>query len=784
MTWSKGLFQALTTGTNALAYLSAIPVWGTTATLTPADGSLCQPRNDNYNGRVYVCVNPGGTGTIDTTKEPTWPLDASLVTDSGVKWYCPDSSGSDATAYNYYYAKSGVDSDKWATATGDTYNSNHVQWMCMGSTADGGKSLAASVWTVGGTHSVGDIIYPATPTAYTPTGHYYLCITKGTSGTTPPTWSTSGGKVTDGDVVWIDMGKGPNWSTTDSAYVNDGAVRWQEVDHTSLFYNTNLFATVDGGTSTWTEIVEGASIVSCGISKTGDGIIACSSDNVYMWPSYATSSTITTSAPGCRYEVNSHHPNHIPTTYVPTFTACAVSLDGSVFSASSYCDEYSTDPPFPRFERWLSQMVCMKDSDNNWAWKERAGSSNTSGQWDIVGPSGSPYISTIGLNETGEKIAFGFKDGCSPGTGLWKSSDYGTNYTAYYPHGGATTDANWIKVALDYTGDKIGSVALYDYLYTSTDFGANWAVRLIGDEGTFDWRSITISPDGSTIFASPKNDYIFKSTNYGATWSAMLRNDIYWSKPWKSISSSENGSKLIVTQGDPSGSCHTYDASTSTWSDAIGSPLGTNNWRSVEISPDGTKMAACAWSDYVYTYNCGTDAPGVWSKRLAAGTGVTKSWYDVSISSDGTKVSGAAAQAHIYTSIYGGAQTGWTTGDSSTSLEWSSVAISGNGSRICAVASADYLYTSVNDGSTWNKKQPAGSGVLKDWRAVSVSNSGYYVATAAADQIYTTTNLDNTSWCERGLHCQRVRCGHCPLVRFGHVVRRRQAGRLRILPNQ
>jgi hypothetical protein len=44
-----------------------------------------------------------------------------------------------------------------------------------------------------------------------PNGRNYLCISAGTSGSSPPAWPTGGGTVTDNNVTWQDMGGTFTW---------------------------------------------------------------------------------------------------------------------------------------------------------------------------------------------------------------------------------------------------------------------------------------------------------------------------------------------------------------------------------------------------------------------------------------------------------------------------------------------------------------------------------------------------------------------------------------------
>ena len=58
---------------------------------------------------------------------------------------------------------------------------------------------APSDWAASEPYAVGNLVAPGN-------GHYYQCITAGTSGASAPTWPTDGSTVTDGGATWQDMG--------------------------------------------------------------------------------------------------------------------------------------------------------------------------------------------------------------------------------------------------------------------------------------------------------------------------------------------------------------------------------------------------------------------------------------------------------------------------------------------------------------------------------------------------------------------------------------------------
>ena len=123
-------------------------------------------------------------------------------------------------------------------------------------------------WVASTAYALGDVARPVTGNS-----HLYQCTTAGTSGSTQPTWPTTGGTVTDGTAVWTDLGtaataalvSGPSIATATGVTVSFG--RLQAVQQFTSFKRHHIL-TSDGGTPS-TGADAGAGTGPSGISTTG-----------------------------------------------------------------------------------------------------------------------------------------------------------------------------------------------------------------------------------------------------------------------------------------------------------------------------------------------------------------------------------------------------------------------------------------------------------------------------------------------------------------------------------
>jgi len=154
-------------------------------------------------------------------------------------------------------------------------------------------------------------------------------------------------------------------------------------------------------------------------------------------------------------------------------------------------------------------------------------------------------------------------------------------------------------------------------VYTSDDFGVTWIDRsAAGDAqgnpiyGRKYWRSIASSEDGSKLaaVAAEANGGVFTSDDFGVNWidrsaAGGAGNPISGTKNWRSIASSDNGERLAAVVGHGvvghGGGIYTSENSGETW--AHQSSAGNRNWQSIASSSDGNKLAAAANGGWIVT---------------------------------------------------------------------------------------------------------------------------------------------------------------------------------------
>ncbi len=251
---------------------------------------------------------------------------------------------------------------------------------------------------------------------------------------------------------------------------------------------------------------------------------------------------------------------------------------------------------------------------------------------------------------------------------------------------------SWTAVAVSADGTRQVAASSSGELYTSTNSGTNWILRLTGQT----WSGAATSSDGTKITAVTNGGSIYRSTDGGATWS----NDGS-SRAWSAVASSADGSRLVATAY--LGTIWTSSDGGTSWT----SRESNRAWRAVSSSSDGRVLVAATNGAQLYV---STDYGVTWVARATA-----QFWWSVASSADGQR---------LYASVDTGAI--WTSSDSGTTWEsvganrdWRGIATSSDGRFVVAATSGGTLYESSDFGATWRSTASTGS-----WNPIASSSDG------------------------------------------------------------
>ena len=249
-------------------------------------------------------------------------------------------------------------------------------------------------------------------------------------------------------------------------------------------------------------------------------------------------------------------------------------------------------------------------------------------------------------------------------------------------------------------------------LYVDVDSGAFMAA---GDRA-----SVSVSGMTSWKFSTPL------SSTAAFNWTETQPNGAN-DDPWKAVASSSDGNYLLAA-GSATGSSwyggrmYLSTDRGSTWTETGGSNVGSDrDWRSVSISNDGTRLIAGVGSGFGGdTLYISTDSGANWSPMSPSGS--TNTWSTVLVNGAGT-VFFAGNGSRLYTSTNDGVDWTETQPAGDQNYNWQTIASSTDGVNLIAGVNGGRLYISSNSGTDWSEATPAGS-TNQSWQSVSSSSDG------------------------------------------------------------
>ena len=255
-----------------------------------------------------------------------------------------------------------------------------------------------------------------------------------------------------------------------------------------------------------------------------------------------------------------------------------------------------------------------------------------------------------------------------------------------------TPTGSWTGTAVSADGTRQVATSASGELYTSTDSGAHWTLRLTGQP----WSGVSTSSDGMKILASVNGGALYLSTDGGANWSTDGS-----ARAWSAVASSADGVRLAAT-------AYLGQIWTSSDSGASWTARDSNRaWRTISASADGRVLVAGTNGAQLYV---STDYGVTWTARASA-----QFWWSTAASSDGKRLYATVDTGAIWRSDDFG--TTWEA--VATSRDWRGIATSSDGRYVVAATSGGTLYESPDGGQSWRSTADAGA-----WTTVASSANG------------------------------------------------------------
>lgn len=313
----------------------------------------------------------------------------------------------------------------------------------------------------------------------------------------------------------------------------------------------------------------------------------------------------------------------------------------------------------------------------------------------------------------------------APGTVAGPANIAGTTQAAEANTSYVATNAGLTTINLTNTAANVGDVVRI----TGTGAGG-WTVQAFDPDSSQwtprdsdrPWRSVASSADGSKLVAVggfPASE-IYTSTDFGANWTERET-----ARNWTSVASSSDGNKLVAVVGD--GQLYTSTDAGVNWT----ARETARSWFSVASSADGSKLVAAEFGGQIYT---STDSGVSWTARETA-----RNWLSLASSADGSNLVAVVSNGQIYTSTDSGEN--WTARE--TNRDWSSVASSADGTKLVAVVgnSGGQIYTSTDSGVNWTAQE-----TVRSWRSVTSSADGTHLAAVEEGGLIYTSVDSGVTW--------------------------------------
>jgi hypothetical protein len=264
-------------------------------------------------------------------------------------------------------------------------------------------------------------------------------------------------------------------------------------------------------------------------------------------------------------------------------------------------------------------------------------------------------------------------------------------------------------------------------IYTSSDYGATWAVS--GAAPNY-WGGVASSSSGQYLYAgtvsgTTHKQGIYYSSNFGSSWNKSDAPSDTNNIEYIALDTDTTGQYVFC--GRENGNIYKSSNFGVHWSVA----LSGGNWRWIACDGTCTNVYAVSLTGISASSNRGAN----WNQVYSA----SGEWLSVDCDSSGQYVAAVLQGGGIYTSSTFGSQ--WRVAFNKP-LTWVSITSSENGQFLVATAS-EGIYVCSDHGTTWTLASSAVSN--GEWYAVTSGSSGQYVSCTNTDgYIYFSRDYGHT----------------------------------------
>jgi hypothetical protein len=232
---------------------------------------------------------------------------------------------------------------------------------------------------------------------------------------------------------------------------------------------------------------------------------------------------------------------------------------------------------------------------------------------------------------------------------VYKSANYGVNFSEIQPAGAVDTDCRCLACSADgqyiLAGDKGGR------LWVSSDYGANWTEQRPAGDANRNWEWGSVSPTGqymtAGILGGVNGGTLWYSDDYGVNWTEAVPDGAGAERNWTVSLRDDSGARGYAVDnriGNGTGNAHTAPAMSGPWATRYPCGIADVDWNCGAADTPLKRLLIGHYNGRL----CSSNNHGqTW--KLEAPLGITTArWETVAVSGDGKRCLAAKWNGRMY----------------------------------------------------------------------------------------------------------------------------------------